>query len=102
VLGSIQQIVFPGQTVWIKIIDPSTASQLFDCFVVTEAPEIDLLRSVPSKLLNKYQIGSDDSIENEYSAEMTHKCGFGQGDYPNYDYCLLANVIWLYGVNHVV
>lgn len=62
-----------------------TLLQLFDCFVVTEAPEIDLLRSVPSKLLKKYQIGSDDSIENEYAAEMSHKCGFGQGDNRNYD-----------------
>lgn len=59
--------------------------QLFDCFVVTEAPEIDLLRSVPSKLLKKYQIGSDDSIENEYAAEMTHKYGFGHDDNRNYD-----------------
>lgn len=58
---------------------------LFDRFVVTEAPEIDLLRSVPSKLLKKYQIGSDDNIENEYAAEMSHKSGFGQGDYRNYD-----------------
>ena len=58
---------------------------LFDCFVVTEAAEIDLLRSVPSKLLKKYQIGSDDSIENEYAAEMTHKYGFGHGDNRNYD-----------------
>jgi hypothetical protein len=62
-----------------------TLLQLFDCFVVTEAPEIDLLRSVPSKLLKKYQIGSDDSIENEYAVEMSHKCGFGQGDNCNYD-----------------
>ena len=59
--------------------------QLFDCFVVTEAPEIDLLRSVPSKLLKKYQIGCDDRIENECAAEMSHKCGFGQGDNRNYD-----------------
>ena len=59
--------------------------QLFDCFVVTEAPEIDLLRSVPSRLLKKYQIGSDDSIENEYSAEKSHKHGFGHGDNRNYD-----------------
>ena len=59
--------------------------QLFDCFVVTEAPEIDLLRSVPSKLLKKYRIGSDDNIENEFAAEMSHKCGFGHGDYRNYD-----------------
>ena len=58
---------------------------LFDCFVVTETAEIDLLRSVPSKLLKKYLIGSDDSIENEYAAEMSHKCGFGQGDNRNYD-----------------
>jgi hypothetical protein len=59
--------------------------QLFDCFVVTEAPEIDLLRSVPSRLLKKYRIGSDDNIEKEYLAEMEHKHGFGQGDNQNYD-----------------
>ncbi|OGU18612.1 MAG: hypothetical protein A2X85_17385 [Geobacteraceae bacterium GWF2_54_21] len=59
--------------------------QLFDCFVVTEAPEIDLLRSVPSKLLKKYQIGSDDSIESEFAAEMSHKWGFGYGDDRNYN-----------------
>ncbi|BCS51905.1 hypothetical protein GSVR_02500 [Geobacter sp. SVR] len=75
----------------IKAIDKHLKSSdfalvpLFDCFVVTEAPEIDLLRSVPSKLLKKYQIGSDDSIENEYAAEMSHKHGFGQGDNRNYD-----------------
>ena len=62
-----------------------TLLQLFDCFVVTEAPEIDLLRSVPSKLLKKYQIGSDDSIEKEFAAERKHNSGFGQGDTRNYD-----------------
>ena len=59
--------------------------QLFDCFVVTEAPEIDLLRSVTSKLLKKYQIGSDDSIEREFSAEESHRWGFGYGDNRNYN-----------------
>lgn len=60
--------------------------QLSDCFVVTEMPEIDLLRGIPTRLLKKYLPDDDDkSIENEYANEMEHEFGFGYGDKCNYD-----------------